>query len=151
MPRGLETFDAFDWCSLLKGRDVLICDLDASRATATADAVEAAGARATIARGQTEGRDRAMRRRFSLAIIVLDADAELDDCLLSQIAISGAGVVAMVEPSRCSTFRHKLNVRAGPEPLVLTGAAVEASRVEVVGLDIEDRDLVLRLAGSADE
>ncbi|MEO9786098.1 MAG: hypothetical protein ABJF67_00605, partial [Aurantimonas coralicida] len=67
MTTGLDTFDDFSWANLLAGRDVLVLDPDAARGLRTANALDAAGARASRVASVEAARDRMLRRAFVLA------------------------------------------------------------------------------------
>lgn len=74
MDRGLDSFDAYSLRNLLNGREALVCAPDHGEGLKLADALEGAGARATVATNQAIALDRASRRAFSLAVLVLDGD-----------------------------------------------------------------------------
>ncbi|WP_206454517.1 hypothetical protein [Aurantimonas marina] len=133
MTTGLRSFDNFSWASLLAGRDVLICDGDASRALQTAEALERAGARATIAESQRVALDRLPRRNFTLAVVALDGVGEVDAVLSKALNAANTKLLIMAEPARHPSLRDA-------EP-----------RTCVVGLATSERQLVMMLTASKDE
>ncbi|HDZ72645.1 MAG TPA: hypothetical protein ENH55_07655 [Aurantimonas coralicida] len=133
MTTGLQSFDNFSWASLLAGRDVLICDGDADRALHTANAVEHAGARATIAESQRVALDRMSRRDFALAVVVLEGQGELDTTLSGALETSGTKLLLMVDAKRREATR-----KARPN-------------VRVASLGMSERQLVMFLTGTSDE
>ncbi|MEC5290513.1 hypothetical protein VSX64_06195 [Aurantimonas sp. C2-6-R+9] len=133
MTTGLQSFDNFSWASLLAGRDVLICDGDADRALKTANALERAGARATIAESQRVALDRMSRRDFALAVVVLEGQGELDATLSGALATSGTKLLLMVDAERREATR-----KARPN-------------ARVASLGMSERQLVMFLTGTSDE
>ncbi len=133
MTTGLQSFDNFSWASLLAGCDVLICDGDADRALQTANALERAGARATIAESQRVALDRMSRRDFALAVVVLEGQDELDAMLSGALETSGTKLRLMVDAERREATRKAwLNAR-------------------VASLGMSERQLVMFLTGTSDE
>lgn len=133
MGRGLDSFDAYSWRSLLQAMEILVCATRHAEALRLADGLEAAGARATIAQDQEIALDRALRRTYAIVLLVLDEDAEPAEPLRRKLAEDGARLVLLVSEERQDALR-----RAVPE------AVVAARR-------ISDRDLVLFLIKTADE
>lgn len=133
MTTGLQSFDNFSWASLLAGREVLICDGDAGRALRTANALERAGARATIAESQRVALDRLPRRDFALAVVALDGASEIDAVLSRGLNAANTKLLIMAEPARHPGLRD-----AKP-------------RARVVGLATSERQLVMMLTASKDE
>ncbi|HEY9057562.1 MAG TPA: hypothetical protein VIN77_10470 [Aurantimonas sp.] len=133
MTTGLQSFDNFSWASLLAGRDVLICDGDAGRALQTANALERAGARATIAESQRVALDRLPRRDFALVVVVLDGQGELDATLSQALEASDAKLLLMVDADR-----REISGRM-------------ATRARVASLGMSERQLVMFLTETSDE
>ncbi|MDX1732301.1 MAG: hypothetical protein R3184_14275, partial [Aurantimonas coralicida] len=79
MTTSLDTFDGFSWASLLAGRDVLVLDPEAARGLRTANALDAAGARASRVATLEAARDRMLRRAFVVAVVALPGEASLDE------------------------------------------------------------------------
>ena len=75
MATGLATFDAFSWASLLKGRRVLVVDRNGARGRATLEALEEAGAIATLSPNQAFAADRLAEGPFRHIVLSL-SDAE---------------------------------------------------------------------------
>ncbi len=90
MGRGLDSFDAYSWRSLLQAMEILVCATRHAEALRLADGLEAAGARATIAQDQEIALDRALRRTYAIVLLVLDEDAEPAEPLRRKLAEDGA-------------------------------------------------------------
>ncbi|WP_167591626.1 hypothetical protein [Jiella endophytica] len=103
----LETLDAYSWPSLLNGREALVCSPDHGEALKLADALESAGARATIATDQAIALDRASRRPFSFAILVLDGGGLLSSALHSTLRAGRAQVVILAKPEHHDPLREQ--------------------------------------------
>ncbi|ORE93988.1 hypothetical protein [Aurantimonas sp. 22II-16-19i] len=133
MGRGLDSFDAYSWRSLLQAMEILVCAPRHAEALRLADGLEAAGARATIAQDQEIALDRALRRAYAIVVLTLDEGAEPAAPLRRKLAEDGTRLVLLASEERHDALRS-----AVPE------AAVAARR-------ISDRDLVLFLVKTADE
>jgi hypothetical protein len=133
MTTGLDTFDGFSWASLLAGRDVLVLDPDAARGLRTANALDAAGARASRVATVEAALDRMLRRAFVVAVVALPGEASLDEILAAQFAAAGLHLMLLAEPARHAALRAR-------HP----GA-------RVAGLDLGERQFVMLLTGTADE
>ncbi|HEX2019523.1 MAG TPA: hypothetical protein VGO17_11335 [Aurantimonas sp.] len=133
MTTGLDSFDEFSWASLLAGSEALVVDADRRRAMRTASALETAGARATLAPDAATALDRLLRRRFSLAVLALDLDGQIEARLGEALASQDIRLVLLADPARHEALR-----RTHP------GAAVAA-----IGLG--ERALVMLLTGTKDE
>ncbi|MEX6508896.1 hypothetical protein [Jiella sp. M17.18] len=133
MATGLDSFDAFSWASLLKGRDVLVCDSDRRRALSIADALEEAGARATVAPTTEAALDRLARRSFSLAVVTQTSEARLGTPLAAALEAAGTRLVLLADPA----------------------VQAEAARIHpsarVLGLGISPRQLVQSITGTQDD
>ncbi|WP_157944576.1 hypothetical protein [Mangrovicella endophytica] len=131
MSTGLASFDAFAWSSLLAGRSALVCDGDRQRGLRLAEALEEAGAKVTLAPSQAVATEHLLARPYRIILAVLPGGESLSAPLRSALASAGkARIVLMMPPG-------------------LDKPPLPAARR--VTLDIADRDLVLLLAGSADE
>ncbi|MEF2553787.1 hypothetical protein VQ042_20990 [Aurantimonas sp. A2-1-M11] len=133
MTTGLDSFDNFTWASLLAGRDVLVLDPDPVRGLKSANALDAAGARATLTANAEAARDRLLRRTFVLALVALPGEADLDDGL--DAAFDGAGIrlLLLVDRARRGAVRAR-----HPE-------------ARIASLELSERELVMLLNGTADE
>ena len=133
MGRGLDSFDRFDWASLLAGRDILLCAARHAEAMKIADGLEAAGARVTIIADQTKAPDRLARGRFSIVIVALDGDAEPSSRLRAAIPKDAARLLLLAPAARHAALRA-----ACPE-------------AELVERTITERALVLYIVETPDE
>lgn len=133
MTTGLDSFDGFSWASLLAGGDVLVLDPDAGRAMRTANALEAAGARATLVADPASARDRLLRRRFSLAVVALETEASLESGLARALSAGNVRLMLLAEPARHEALR----------------ASHPGVAVATIGLG--ERALVMLLTGTRDE
>ncbi|MBB4002335.1 hypothetical protein [Aurantimonas endophytica] len=133
MTTGLDTFDNFAWASLLAGSEALVVDQDARRAMRTANALEEAGARATIVPDRATALDRLLRRRFSLAVVSLEPGAPLDGDVEDALAVAGIRLMLLAEPARHEHLRMTYPYAA----------------VATIGLS--ERALVMLLTGTRDE
>ena len=103
MGRGLDSFDRFDWASLLAGRDILLCATRHAEALAIAEGLEAAGARVTITEDETQALDRLERRQFVIAILALDGEPSPRLC--AAIQEKGARLVMLAQVDRHAALR----------------------------------------------
>ncbi|MCB8836531.1 hypothetical protein [Aurantimonas sp. VKM B-3413] len=133
MSRGLDTFDAFSWASLLAGKDVLVCDVDERRAFRMSDALEEAGARATIAGSQRTAIDRLARRSFAISVVALPEGMDLERNLAVGLESSGTRLVILAAPGM-----EEATAAAHPAATVLR-------------LTLSPRQLVMSITGTADE
>ncbi|UIJ73035.1 hypothetical protein [Aurantimonas sp. HBX-1] len=133
MSTGLDSFDNFSWASLLAGSEALVVDPDARRAMRTANALEAAGARATIVPDRATALDRLLRRRFSLAVVALAPDASLDGELDAALTAAGIRLMLLADHARHEELRT-----LHPDAAVAT-------------IGIGERALVMLLTGTRDE
>ncbi|NDV85573.1 hypothetical protein GTW51_02555 [Aurantimonas aggregata] len=133
MSTGLDSFDNFSWASLLAGSETLVVDPDARRAMRTANALEEAGARATIVPDRATALDRLLRRRFSLAVVALEPGATLDGDVDAALTAAGVRLMLLAEPARHERLRLSY-----PHAAVAT-------------LGISERALVMLLTGTRDE
>lgn len=131
MGRGLDSFDRFAWKSLLSGREALVCRPDRAAALRTANALEQAGARATVAESERQAADWLLRRIFTLILIEL--------------------------PDR-GPFGRDLVARAKDLDLVVLAPQVDHDRLLhshpaaiLATSDISERDLVMKIVRSRDE
>jgi hypothetical protein len=99
----------------------------------TANALDAAGARASRVATVEAARDRMLRRAFVVAVVALPGEACLDDTLGAQFMAAGLHLMLLAEPARHAALlaRHR-------------GA-------RVAGLDVGERQFVMLLTGTADE
>ena len=133
MTTGLDSFDEFSWASLLAGSEVLVVDPDARRAMRTGNALEAAGARATLVADRTTALDRLLRRRFSLAVVALETETSLETELDLALAAQNVRLMLLAEPARHAAL----------------GASHPGAAVATIGLG--ERALVMLLTGTRDE
>ncbi|NDW07488.1 hypothetical protein [Jiella pacifica] len=133
MGRGLDSFDRFDWPSLLAGRDILLCAARHAEALKIADGLEAAGARVTIVEDQTMVPDRLARGRFSSVIVALDGDAGPSMQLCAAVRGVSARLVLLAPVGRHAALR------------------TACAEVELAERTISERALVLFLVGTPDE
>ncbi len=133
MSRGLDSFDRFDWPSLLAGRDILLCAARHAEALTIAEGLEAAGARVTIAEDQGRALDRLARRRFAIVVQVLDGTDEPSPGFSAAIRDHGARLVLLAEKDRQAALHS-----AHPE-------------AQLAERKISQRALVHLLVGTSDE
>ena len=137
MGRGLDSFDDFDWPSLLAGQDILVVDRERRRGLKTANALENAGARATLCETQESTSDRLLRARYRLVVVGLAAHPQPgDDALFDLIDQLATPVLVMVDALRQAPVKQRL--------------ARRQQGARVIGHGIGERDLVLAITGSHD-
>ena len=137
MSKGLDSFDGFAWESLLAGREVLVCDEDGRRALKTANALEAAGARATVAESQRAARDWMARRPFALVVVALEEEASLEPALASTLSAIPAKLMLIVDPERRESARQV--------------ALASFADARVASFGMSERQLVMFVTGTSDE
>ncbi len=138
MGRGLDSFDAFDWPSLLAGQDILVVDRERRRGLKTANALENAGARATLCETLESTSDRLLRARYRLMVMGLAVNPEPGDAALFDLIDQMATpVLIMVDKLRQEPIKQRLAGRQQGLRLVEHG--------------IGERDLVFAITGSLDE
>ncbi|KQT50925.1 hypothetical protein ASG43_06665 [Aureimonas sp. Leaf454] len=108
MATGLATFDAFSWASLLKGRRILVVDRVAARGRATAEALEEAGAEATLASNQGIAGDRMREGTYRHVLVSLDAADEVRAGFAERLGLCGRGAIILADPSRHAALRRPL-------------------------------------------
>lgn len=100
MATGLPTFDAFSWASLLKGRFILVIDRNGPRGRATVEALEEAGAIATLSPNQAFAADRLEQAKFRYVVLSLGEAEALGTRLSKDLLARGRGAIVLAEPSR---------------------------------------------------
>ena len=138
MGRGLDSFDAFDWPSLLAGQDILVVDPNRRRGLKTADALEKAGGRATLSETIESACDRLLRARYRMVVAGLSPMAcASDDALLDLVEGLDLPVLVLADESRQARIKHRMEART--------------DRVRIVDATIGERDLVLAITRSHDD
>lgn len=133
MATGLDSFDSFSWASLLAGRQVLLCDGVRERGLKTADALEEAGARATLAPGQAIAADRLATGDFALLVLVPASGESVSAPLKTALERKRTAVLIVAPAERHRQLREDF----------------PAARLATPG--IGGRDLVMLVTGTADE
>lgn len=118
MATGLATFDAFSWASLLKGRRILVIDRDGARGRATVEALEEAGAVATLSPNQAFAVDRLTEGPFRHIVLSLSGIEALGVRLTSGLRAAGRGAIVLAEPARHGALRAALpEARTGDQTM----------------------------------
>ncbi|KQT52805.1 MULTISPECIES: hypothetical protein [unclassified Aureimonas] len=108
MATGLATFDAFSWASLLKGRRVLVVDRDGPRGRATLEALEEAGAVATLSPNQAFAADRLVEGPFRHIVLSLSGTEALGGRFTDGLRAAGRGAIVLSDPARHEELRTVL-------------------------------------------
>lgn len=118
MATGLLTFDAFSWASLLKGRRVLVVDRDGGRGRATVEALEEAGAVATLSPNQAFAADRVGEAPFRHIVLSLTGPEALGDRLAALLGTARRDAIVLAEPGRHAALRAALpHARIGDQTM----------------------------------
>lgn len=133
MATGLATFDAFSWASLLKGRRILVVDRNGAKGRAVVEALEEAGAVATLSPNQAFAADRLAEGPFRHIVLSLSGTETLAARFGEGLRAAGRGAIVLADPARHDEVR----------------AALPAARIGDQTMD--DRTLVLFVVDTLDE